>query len=74
LSVYPNPFREKLRIEVPGTHVIQIIDMLGRINLVTKMENEIDLETQTLKSGLYMLQCINEKTGELNSRLLYREN
>jgi len=74
LSVYPNPFREKLRIEVPGTHVIQIIDMLGRIIQVTKMENEIDLETQTLKSGLYMLQCINEKTGELNSRLLYREN
>jgi len=74
LKVYPNPFREKLRIVAPGSHTIRISDMLGRINQVTKMENEIELETQSLKSGLYILQCVNEKTGELKSRLLIKEN
>ena len=74
LKVYPNPFREKLRIEAPGFHAIRISDMLGRINQVTKMENEIELETQSLKSGLYILQCVNEKTGELKSQLLIKEN
>jgi len=74
LQVYPNPFREKLRIEAPGSYVIRISDMLGRINQVTKMENEIELETQSLKSGLYLLQCINNKTGELKSRLLCKED
>ena len=73
-KVYPNPFREKLKIEALGSHEIRISDLLGRINQVTKMENEIELETQSLKSGLYLLQCIDIKTGELKSRLLCKEN
>jgi hypothetical protein len=48
--------------------------MLGRIIQVKKMENELELETQSLKSGCYILQCADEKTGELTSRLLLKEN
>ena len=74
LNVYPNPFNGKLKIEAQGPHDIQIIDLHGRIIQVTKMENEIEMETQSLKSGLYLLECIDHKTGEFKSRLIYKEN
>jgi hypothetical protein len=73
-KVYPNPFREKLRIEAPGTHEIRISDLLGRIHQVTKMENEVELETQSLKNGFYLLQSIDIKTGEMKSQVLLKEN
>jgi hypothetical protein len=73
-KVYPNPFREKLRIEAPGSHEIRISDLLGRINQVTKMENQIELETYSLKMGLYLLQCIDIKTGSVKSHVLLKEN
>jgi hypothetical protein len=73
-KVYPNPFREKLKIEAPGSHEIRISDLLGRINQVTKMENEIELETQSLKTGFYLLQSINVKTGDMKSQVLLKEN
>jgi hypothetical protein len=73
-KVYPNPFSEKLRIEAPGSHEIRISDLLGRINQVTKMENQIELETHSLKMGLYLLQCIDIKTGSVKSHVLLKEN
>jgi aryl-phospho-beta-D-glucosidase BglC (GH1 family) len=73
-KVYPNPFREKLRIEAPGSYEIRISDLLGRINQVTKMENEIELETQSLKTGFYLLQSIDVKTGDIKSQVILREN
>ena len=73
-KVYPNPFREKLKIEAPGSHEIRISDLLGRINQVTKMENELELETQSLKTGFYLLQSIDVKTGDMKSQVLLKEN
>jgi CRISPR/Cas system-associated protein Csx1 len=73
-KVYPNPFREKLRIESPGSHEIRMSDLLGRIHQVTKMENEIELETQSLKNGFYLLQSIDIKTGDMKSQVLLKEN
>jgi hypothetical protein len=73
-KVYPNPFRGKLRIEAPGSHEIRISDLVGRIHQVTKMENEIELEMQSLKNGFYLLQSIDVKTGDMKSQVLLKEN
>ncbi len=59
LSNYPNPFRNKTTIRVPGTHnsvEMVVIDMIGRTvrqERITLHNNSITFETKSLIPGVY---------------------
>ncbi len=64
LSVYPNPFKNALKINnlTQNKNHIQIIDLTGRqvINLLINKNDPVDLSY--LKKGAYVLRLNNERT------------
>ncbi len=71
ISVYPNPFIDRLHIEVDeplSNAVIEVYDVLGRMvskssNLIGNYQIEIQLDDGT--SGLYFIRFKGEQNGEV---------
>lgn len=64
IQIYPNPVRERVWIDfnkpVSGTVDIDVIDMKGRIALIRNLnlngQHYVELDTQSLKDGIYFLR------------------
>lgn len=64
LSVWPNPFDNRIRIELPegisGSYAVEIVDIAGRIWITSSSErligNTPQIETGQLKEGIYVVR------------------
>lgn len=71
-SVYPNPFSEKINIDIrdKGTKNIILYDSRGRIVISRKInskneEDNFTISTKNLNKGMYILEIRNEKHSEI---------
>ena len=74
LRVYPNPFNNEIKLDgIDENCKLSIYSLSGRISLdktITNQDNSID--TQSLKSGLYLISVINDK-GEKTTLKMIKE-
>ncbi|MBI9067211.1 MAG: BspA family leucine-rich repeat surface protein [Salinivirgaceae bacterium] len=71
LSVYPNPFKEKITINSDyGIYTIILTDVLGKQLVEKKSSGEINIETNHLPNGIYFLTLEFEKTERRTLKLI----
>ncbi|MEE4198914.1 MAG: S8 family serine peptidase [Bacteroidales bacterium] len=74
-SVYPNPFLEGINIncsEFRGSVMVKVIDVNGKSVYETSVSDHTEsfyLNLSTLKSGIYILQCVDE-TSVYNQQII----
>ena len=69
-SVYPNPGNGILNIKTDDTYEIEIRDLTGRVLIdFGTMERDSQLDCSTLRSGIYILNAINQEK-EINQRII----
>jgi hypothetical protein len=74
ISIHPNPFSEKLTIKSEMNYPFEfgLYDVLGNVYHMTKSNNNIEIDTRSLSSGVYFykLVCANNfsKVGKLIKR------
>lgn len=63
VTIFPNPMREYMSVEVgEGSYTIRVTDLTGRVvRNITHATGTIVLEKETLTSGMYILNVINNK-------------
>lgn len=74
IKVYPNPFTNYLKIENPKLEIknIEIVDIKGRTLINRKdLEQRITIETNSFKSGPYILKIIKGKT--VNTQMIIKK-
>ena len=81
MSIYPNPFNNHINIDYGaqsgGQAVIRLYDMTGRqvlsktVNTIAG-NNNLKLETQNLKPGVYLLKIGNDE-GNVGRQLIKME-
>ncbi len=68
LSIYPNPFNNKIFIESSETiQVIQLYDMLGKLELETTQKI---LELNHIVQGVYILKVIQDNGSVQNFKVI----
>jgi hypothetical protein len=64
LSVFPNPFKDKIHISFNGLNPIyykvKIFDIQGKIQLSTELNNNIEIDASELKPDIYFMFIENE--------------
>jgi Secretion system C-terminal sorting domain len=68
LQVWPNPFTRILHIRLPDEHrfeTLGIYDIAGKLKMSQRVERETDIEvdTQTLSNGWYVLKITSDKNS-----------
>lgn len=60
-TVYPNPFRDNLKIEVDNETTITIYDLNGRVvyNSMNVSQGVLSIETNTWNAGIYTIEVTN---------------
>lgn len=57
---YPNPFSNKLYVEVQLASIIYITDVIGKFVYSNTIDNgSITIDTETLKEGIYFVKVVN---------------
>ncbi|MBC7567742.1 MAG: T9SS type A sorting domain-containing protein [Pedobacter sp.] len=76
LKVYPNPFRDKITVEIGEDHKesinIVVTDMLGKVvsrNQIGVGTYRLPVDTEAFHKGIYLLQLISEKTRKVKTTL-----
>ena len=59
LSLYPNPFRSSINIDVYEMGVIKICDLTGHILFENKINGKQEIDLEFLSSGIYQLTFIS---------------
>jgi len=69
ITLYPNPFTEKITISYPNSNYeIKISNSLGQeIANFSNLENSKTIILKTLKSGIYFVQIVNHKNNYLKT-------
>lgn len=73
LSIYPNPTKEILNIEISEVSQIKVLNILGELIMVTQLNagnNTIDVSRYS--SGVYFIQVINE-IGNMSQNKFIKE-
>jgi hypothetical protein len=71
--VYPNPSTGNAKIvltDVSEVFDVQVITPFGQVIKTQNMEKQNTIELNNLKSGMYMIRIVNNKTGETTSKKL----
>ncbi|MCX7735919.1 MAG: T9SS type A sorting domain-containing protein [Candidatus Kapabacteria bacterium] len=70
LKVYPNPFNDKINIELPNDDIIQfeLIDIFGR--RIIKSYGTNYLNTETISAGLYILKVQNSNNQSKSIKVI----
>ena len=55
VAIYPNPSSDFIRVESKESVSVKLLDLNGR-QLQTKSGNQLELNIQSLKPGMYILQ------------------
>lgn len=63
VSIFPNPFSEKLTIKVAERSKIKIYNSFGVSVHEEEIESSATIDTGVWKSGIYMVIVIPEKNG-----------
>lgn len=63
VDVYPNPFNEKLQIEIdkPGNYTVIIRNIAGQIINEKNVNNSASMDTSSFDSGMYFVTVYNEQ-------------
>ena len=70
---YPNPFRNTIHLEnTENVSIIVITDLLGKVVINEKVNNELHIVNSNLKSGVYLLTLIGVD-GSKSVRKMIRE-
>jgi hypothetical protein len=70
VRISPNPFQNKLKIELPVEEgVVSIFDVLGRKILTENLSRTTTLDLRKLKSGIYLANIITE-AGRVTKRII----
>ena len=59
LSVYPNPATSFVNVQVTGEASIRIMDLKGTVITERSFTNEIELNVETLKESIYLMEIRN---------------
>jgi hypothetical protein len=73
LDLFPNPFNQTLTVTIgsslPDNYSVSILNIDGRsmseqpIVTTASSASKIDLSTQNLPAGVYLVRCVNKSTG-----------
>jgi hypothetical protein len=55
IKVYPNPFVDRLHVTAQGEHTLQVVDMLGRVQLRQDFSEGVELDLSFLEPGMYLV-------------------
>jgi len=72
IKVYPNPFDQRIHLELPDNIHIQriyLIDVLGRVSAFPASTTKTTLEVGGLSPGIYILHLQTDK-GVMNKRII----
>ncbi|MFZ4797228.1 MAG: T9SS type A sorting domain-containing protein [Bacteroidia bacterium] len=72
-NIYPNPTKNVLNIETNTTNNCQVIlyDLMGKNLLQTTIQNQTNsIDLPELQTGIYLVQIIDEKTGNKTTKKL----
>ena len=63
LKIFPNPANDytTVKINEPGKHILEIIDVTGKVIETFEMQNEIKIYTGDLKRGTYLVRIGGDK-------------
>jgi hypothetical protein len=74
-KVYPNPANTELNVTIESNKgfTVRMMDMLGRIvsNISTE-NNSVVVPTQSLQSGMYLLNVRDAQGNELNTKVVVK--
>jgi Leucine-rich repeat (LRR) protein len=62
LSIYPNPAKDIIHVQIDGSATITLINVAGKVLLTKAITNKGEINVSTLANGTYYLQ--NKITGE----------
>ncbi len=68
--VYPNPFAERLEIEITTPSIVTLYSIYGQIVFTGELSENTTLDTQTLTPGLYLLQINDFSGSEIKTKLV----
>jgi len=73
IKIYPNPFKDFLKIGNRDFNRVEIIDLTGRIikNQTLKVYNQCEINTINIEDGIYIVRLY--KNGSVYSRLIVKE-
>jgi len=76
ISIYPNPANDIVYVKVEqGSYLVKIYNISGRIVKEVKIANSNNsISLESLKSGIYMIMFVDEKTGAVGYRKLVIKN
>ena len=61
LSIYPNPARNYLKIDLPETSQIRVVDITGKVMLnISETGVSETLDISSFKNGIYFIQIISD--------------
>ncbi|MBI5539262.1 MAG: T9SS type A sorting domain-containing protein [Bacteroidia bacterium] len=64
ITVYPNPFTEKVNADINGCGFYEIVDITGKILYTASFCNYISVSTDIVENGIYFLKVsIGNKSG-----------
>jgi len=77
-AVYPNPFKDQLKIEFPSSFgefaQIKLMDVQGKVNIAKDHVRSQDLiSVAALPSGSYVLKVVSEQNGQFKTLKLTKE-
>ncbi|MFH0895086.1 MAG: right-handed parallel beta-helix repeat-containing protein [Bacteroidota bacterium] len=71
ISVYPNPFDDKLYVHSSGNSEITIFNMVGeQVYQIKTNDKNVVLPLKNLKSGIYFLRLKDEKGNVVNRKIV----
>lgn len=69
--VYPNPGRDVIKVESPNENVvIRICDLQGQIVLNKRFDFAVEINIETLQSGIYFWEIWHENQKEASGKLV----
>ncbi len=61
INIYPNPFKNELRIDFEGGSTFEILNLMGQIVFNGNLAKNVTVQTANLSSGVYLIRF---KTGK----------
>jgi hypothetical protein len=67
ISVYPNPAKESITINLPENSTVELINMQGQIcKKINTRLNEINIDVRDMPSGVYLIKVSNDYNVSLS--------
>ena len=71
LNIFPNPFDDKIYVDFPsGEFKISIYDTNGQIIFDSKGDKGLEIDTHSLRNGLYIIEIRDESNTLYQKRIL----